>query len=79
LAALRRVTPWVWVICERYQHRQRTRVAYRQQKKPAQAIAGLTSALWLKGGLGEADAPRGPARLASAAYRPPLSQGRAFA
>ena len=54
-------------------------VAYRQQKKPAQAIAGLTSALWLKGGVGEADAPRGPARLASAAYRPPLSQGRAFA
>ena len=30
-------------------------VAYRQQKKPAQAIADLTSALWLKGGLGEAD------------------------
>jgi cell division septation protein DedD len=30
-------------------------IAYRQQKKPAQAIADLTSALWLKGGLGEAD------------------------
>jgi len=30
-------------------------MAYRQQKKPAQAIADLTSALWLKGGLGEAD------------------------
>ena len=30
-------------------------VAYRQQKKPAQAIADLTSALWLKGGLAEAD------------------------
>jgi hypothetical protein len=26
-------------------------MAYRQQKKPAQAIADLTSALWLKGGL----------------------------
>jgi tetratricopeptide (TPR) repeat protein len=26
-------------------------IAYRQQKKPAQAIADLTSALWLKGGL----------------------------
>jgi len=30
-------------------------IAYRQQKKPAQAIADLTSALWLKGGLTEAD------------------------
>jgi hypothetical protein len=30
-------------------------MAYRQQKLPAQAIADLTSALWLKGGLGEAD------------------------
>ena len=30
-------------------------IAYRQQKKPAQAIADLTSALWLKGGLGETD------------------------
>src|SRR6478672_4455836 len=30
-------------------------IAYRQQKKPALAIADLTSALWLKGGLGEAD------------------------
>ena len=30
-------------------------IAYRQQKKPAQAIADLTSALWLKGGLAEAD------------------------
>lgn len=27
-------------------------VAYREQKKPAQAISDLTSALWLKGGLG---------------------------
>jgi hypothetical protein len=30
-------------------------IAYRQQKKPALAIADLTSALWLKGGLGEED------------------------
>jgi hypothetical protein len=30
-------------------------IAYRQQKKPAQAIADLTSALWVKGGLAEAD------------------------
>jgi hypothetical protein len=30
-------------------------IAYRQQKKPAQAIADLTSALWLKGGLGDSD------------------------
>ncbi|HJU33407.1 MAG TPA: SPOR domain-containing protein [Hyphomicrobiaceae bacterium] len=30
-------------------------IAYRQQKLTAQAIADLTSALWLKGGLGEAD------------------------
>jgi hypothetical protein len=28
-------------------------IAYRQQKKPAEAIADLTSALWLKGGLAE--------------------------
>jgi SPOR domain len=30
-------------------------IAYRQQQKPAQAIADLTSALWLKGGLSETD------------------------
>lgn len=30
-------------------------IAYRQQGKPAQAIADLTSALWLKGGLGTED------------------------
>jgi hypothetical protein len=30
-------------------------IAYRQLKKPAQAIADLTSALWLKGGLTESD------------------------
>src|SRR5215831_2292142 len=43
-------------------------IAYRQQKKPAQAIADLTSALWLKGGLGEAD--RGDAlKQRTAAYQ----------
>ena len=30
-------------------------IAYRQEKKPAQAIADLTSALWLKGGLTEGE------------------------
>jgi hypothetical protein len=30
-------------------------IAYRQQNKPAQAIADLTSALWLKGGLSDGD------------------------
>jgi hypothetical protein len=30
-------------------------IAYRQAKKPAQAIADLTGALWLKGGLGQND------------------------
>jgi tetratricopeptide (TPR) repeat protein len=43
-------------------------IAYRQQKKPAQAIADLTSALWLKGGLNEAD--RGDAlKQRSSAYQ----------
>jgi cell division septation protein DedD len=43
-------------------------IAYRQQKKPAQAIADLTSALWLKGGLGEGD--RGDAlKQRAAAYQ----------
>jgi hypothetical protein len=43
-------------------------MAYRQQKKPAQAIADLTGALWLKGGLSEAD--RADAlRQRSAAYQ----------
>jgi len=50
-------------------------IAYRQQKKPALAIADLTSALWLKGGLGEAD--RGDAlRQRSSAYQEAgLAQG----
>jgi cell division septation protein DedD len=30
-------------------------MAYRQQRKPAQAVSDLTSALWLKGGLGSDD------------------------
>jgi len=30
-------------------------IAYRQQNKPAQAIADLTGALWLKGGLSDSD------------------------
>ena len=35
-------------------------IAYRQQKKPAQAIADLTSALWLKGGLRRGRSQRRP-------------------
>jgi cell division protein FtsN len=43
-------------------------IAYRQQKKLAQAIADLTSALWLKGGLSEAE--RGDAvKQRAAAYQ----------
>src|SRR6185295_1354706 len=43
-------------------------MAYRQQQKPANAVADLTSALWLKGGLSPAD--RSTAMQArSAAYR----------
>jgi SPOR domain len=41
--------------------------AYRQQKKPAQAISDFTSALWLKGGLSENDRADGQ-RQRSAAY-----------
>ena len=36
-------------------------IAYRQQKLPAQAIADLTSALWLKGGLSDGRPHRRPA------------------
>jgi len=43
-------------------------IAYRQQKKPAQAIADFTSALWLKGGLSEADRADG-LRQRTAAYQ----------
>src|SRR5262245_23782038 len=42
--------------------------AYRQQKKPAQAIADFTSALWLKGGLSESDRADG-LRQRTAAYQ----------
>src|SRR3990172_11131700 len=43
-------------------------IAYRQQKKPAQAIADLTSALWLKGGLGDSDR-RDALRQRASAYQ----------
>jgi hypothetical protein len=43
-------------------------IAYRQQKKPAQAISDFTSALWLKGGLSEADRADG-LRQRAAAYQ----------
>jgi len=43
-------------------------IAYRQQKKPAQAIADFTSALWLKGGLSESDRVDG-LRQRTAAYQ----------
>jgi cell division septation protein DedD len=42
-------------------------IAYRQQKKPAQAISDFTSALWLKGGLSESDRADG-LRQRTAAY-----------
>src|SRR5262245_6711821 len=42
-------------------------IAYRQQKKPAQAISDFTSALWLKGGLSDSDRADGQ-RQRSAAY-----------
>jgi tetratricopeptide (TPR) repeat protein len=43
-------------------------VAYRQQRKPAQAIADLTGALWIKNGLGDSD--RADAlEMRAAAYR----------
>jgi len=50
-------------------------IAYRQQKKPAQAIADLTSALWLKGGLGEADRKDALRQRASAYAEAGLSDG----
>src|SRR5262245_5496917 len=43
-------------------------IAYRQQKKPAQAISDFTSALWLKGGLSETDRADG-LRQRAAAYQ----------
>jgi hypothetical protein len=49
-------------------------VAYRQQKKPAQAIADLTSALWLKGGLSDADRKDALRQRASAYQEAGLSE-----
>jgi hypothetical protein len=50
-------------------------IAYRQQKKPAQAISDLTSALWLKGGLSEADRAEGLRQRAAAYQEAGLGQG----
>jgi tetratricopeptide (TPR) repeat protein len=50
-------------------------IAYRQQKKPAQAISDFTSALWLKGGLSEADRADGLRQRAAAYQEAGLSQG----
>src|SRR6476660_1854689 len=50
-------------------------IAYRQQKKPAQAIADLTSALWLKGGLSETERADGLRQRAAAYQEAGLSQG----
>ena len=50
-------------------------IAYRQQKKPAQAIADLTSALWLKGGLSESDRADGLRQRTAAYQEAGLSQG----
>ena len=50
-------------------------IAYRQQKIPAQAIADLTSALWLKGGLGESDRADALRQRASAYQEAGLTEG----
>jgi tetratricopeptide (TPR) repeat protein len=50
-------------------------IAYRQQKKPAQAIADLTSALWLKGGLSEADRADAFKQRAAAYQEAGLTEG----
>jgi hypothetical protein len=50
-------------------------IAYRQQKKPAQAVADLTSALWLKGGLSEADRGDALKQRSSAYQEAGLAQG----
>jgi hypothetical protein len=49
-------------------------IAYRQQQKPAQAIADLTSALWLKGGLSETDRADALRQRASAYQEAGLSE-----
>jgi SPOR domain len=50
-------------------------IAYRQQKMPAQAIADLTSALWLKGGLTEAGRADALRQRASAYQEAGLAEG----
>jgi cell division septation protein DedD len=50
-------------------------IAYRQQKKPAQAISDFTSALWLKGGLSENERADGLRQRAAAYQEAGLSQG----
>lgn len=50
-------------------------IAYRQQKMPAQAIADLTSALWLKGGLAESDRSDALRQRASAYQEAGLTEG----
>jgi hypothetical protein len=50
-------------------------IAFRQQKKPAQAISDFTSALWLKGGLSEAERADGLRQRAAAYQEAGLSQG----
>ena len=54
--------------------------AYRQQSKPAQAISDLTSALWLNGGLSDADRADATQQRAAAYSEAGLSeQGQAIA
>jgi hypothetical protein len=53
--------------------------AYRQQKKPAQAIADLTSALWLKGGLTDSDRADALKQRAAAYEEAGLTDGGAAA
>jgi hypothetical protein len=50
-------------------------IAYRQQRLPAQAIADLTSALWLKGGLAESDRADALRQRASAYQEAGLTEG----
>ena len=50
-------------------------IAYRQQKMPAQAIADLTSALWLKGGLAQSDRTDALHQRASAYQEAGLTEG----
>jgi SPOR domain len=49
-------------------------IAYRRQNKPAQAIADLTSALWLRGGLDEGDRKDANLQRASAFKEAGLSE-----